>query len=115
MVRIRALLFLLFAVAMSMNVRGQPASSPSSDIPMADYLALLAQIAPAAREGAEVYLQAIERQCRRPLTSAELRRAISEGGGDPVLMGMIRASHLRDPNALAQLGQRVSCDRRSVR
>ena len=112
MVRIRALLFLLFAVAMSMNVRGQPASSPSSDIPMADYLALLAQIAPAAREGAEVYLQAIERQCRRPLTSAELRRASSEGGGDPVLMGMIRASQLRDAKSVAELARRIDCGSR---
>jgi len=35
--------------------------------------------------------------------------------GDPVLMGMIRASHLGDSNGIAQLGQRVVCDPRAAR
>lgn len=105
--RIFASLFILFAV----GAHGQPASSPSSDIPMADYLALLAQIAPAAREGAEAYLQAFEQRCRRPLSPAQLRRAMSEGSGDPVLMGMIRASQLRDAKTVAELARRIDCGR----
>nr|WP_297383292.1 hypothetical protein [uncultured Roseateles sp.] len=85
------------------------ASQPGNEMPMADYLGLLAQIAPAAREGAEAYLQAFQQRCGRPLTAAELRRAMSEGDGDPVLMGMIRASQLRDPKVAADLGQRLNC------
>jgi hypothetical protein len=85
------------------------ASQPADEMPMADYLGLLAQIAPAAREGAEAYLQAFQQRCGRPLTAVELRRAMSEGDGDPVLMGMIRASQLRDPKAVADLRQRLTC------
>ena len=84
-------------------------------MPLADYLGLLAQISPAAHGGAQAYLQAFQQRCGRPVRTAELRRAMADGDGDPVLMGMIRASHLRDANALAQLGQRVACDRRSER
>ncbi len=74
-------------------------------MPMADYLGLLAQIAPAAEEGAKAYMQAFQQRCGRPLSTADLRRAMSAGDGDPVLMAMIRASHLRDTAALAQLGR----------
>ena len=94
-----------------------PATEPpiADDMPLADYLGLLAQISPAAHDGAAAYLHAIQQRCGRPVRTAELRRAMADGDGDPVLMGMIRASHLRDANALTQLGQRVTCDRRSVR
>ena len=81
-------------------------------MPLADYLALLEQIAPAAHDGAQSYLQAFQQRCGRSLRAAELRRAMSDGDGDPVLMAMIRASQLRDASALAQLGQRVACDPR---
>jgi hypothetical protein len=87
----------------------------TDDMPLADYLGLLAQISPAAHGGAQAYLQAFQQRCGRPVRTAELRRAMADGDGDAVLMGMIRASHLRDANALTQLGQRVTCDRRSVR
>jgi hypothetical protein len=87
----------------------------TDDMPLADYLGLLAQISPAAHDGAQAYLQAFQRRCGRSVSTAELRRAMADGDGDPVLMGMIRASHLRDANALAQLGQRMTCDRRGVR
>lgn len=107
MVRIRASILILLCA----GVQAQPASSPSSDIPLADYLALLEQIAPAARSGAEAYLQGFQQRCRRSLTSAELRRAMSEGSGDPVLMGMIRASELRDANTVADLARRIDCRR----
>jgi len=89
--------------------------SITDDMPLADYLALLAQIAPPARDGAQAYLQAFLQRCGRQMKTAELRRAMSEGDGDPVLMGMIRASHLGDSNGTAQLGQRVVCDPRAAR
>ena len=92
-----------------------PAAPIGDDMPLDDYLGLLTQIAPAAHDGAQAYLQAFQQRCGRPLKSAELRRAMSEGDGDPVLMAMIRASHLRDANALAQLGPRIVCDRWSAR
>ena len=95
-----------------------PANTPAAvadDMPMADYLGLLAQIAPAAEEGAKVYMQAFQQRCGRPLSSADLRQAMSAGDGDPVLMAMIRASHLRDTAALAQLGSRVACEPRASR
>jgi len=88
---------------------------PMADMPMADYLALLDRIAPAARVGAQAYLQAHQQRCGRPLQTAALRRAMSEGEGDAVLMAMIRASHLGDTAALGRLGQRISCDRRAAR
>ena len=92
-----------------------PAVPVGDDMPLDDYLGLLTQIAPAAHDGARVYLQAFQQRCGRPLRTSELRRAMSDGDGDPVLMAMIRASHVGDAIALAQLGQRVVCDRRSVR
>jgi hypothetical protein len=33
------------------------------------------------------------------------------GDGNPVLMGMIRASHLRDPAALSNLASQIDCTR----
>lgn len=111
MSRIHASLLILLTAGVGMHVHGQPASSPSSEIPMADYLALLAQIAPAAREGAEAYLQAFEQRCGHALTTAQLRRAMSEGSGDPVLMGMIRARQLRDANTVGDLARRIDCGR----
>lgn len=84
------------------------------DVPLDDYLALLARISPAARDGAQAYLRAFAQRCGRPLTALELRKAIAQGSGDPVLMGMVSASH---PSQLAQrapllnqLAQRIRCD-----
>lgn len=94
----------LVAVAQGLSVL--PASA---DMPMDDYLALLAQIAPAARDGAETYLLAARRRCRTNLTSAQLRRAMSDGNGEPILMGMIRASQLRDAKAIVELEARLDC------
>jgi hypothetical protein len=90
----------------------QHAAGPSTDIPMSDYLGLLAKIAPAARDGAEAYLQAHQRRCGRTVTAADLRRAMADGQGDPVLMGMIRASQLRDPKAINELAGRIHCGAR---
>ena len=84
-------------------------------MPLADYLGLLRQIAPAAEAGAKDYLASFEQRCGRPLTSIELRRAMSQGDGDPVLMGLIRASHLRDTTAREQVAGQIRCPIRSAR
>ena len=87
----------------------------ADDMPMPDYLGLLGQISPAAQRGAQAYLLAFERRCGRPLRTAQLRQAMADGDGDPVLMAMIRASHLRDTSALGPLGQRIRCEQGPAR
>ena len=87
----------------------------ADDMPMPDYLGLLGQISPAAQRGAQAYLLAFEQRCGRPLRTAQLRQAMADGDGDPVLMAMIRASHLRDTSALGPLGRRIRCAPRSAR
>lgn len=89
----------------------QPSPAVAGDMPMDDYLALLAHIAPAAHEGARAYRLAWQQRCGRSLTTAELRVAMAVGDGDPVLMGMIRASHVRDSASLASLATRIDCTR----
>jgi len=89
----------------------QPGAPGTSEMPIEDYQALLARIAPAAHDGARAYRQAWLQRCGRPLTAAELRVAMAVGDGNPVLMGMIRASHLRDPAALASLASQIDCTR----
>jgi hypothetical protein len=89
----------------------QPGAPGAGQMPIEDYLALLARIAPAAHDGAHAYRQAWQLRCGRWLTTAELRVAMAVGEGNPVLMGMIRASHLRDPAALASLASRIDCTR----
>ena len=96
-------------------IHGTPATPGITDMPMADYLGLLRQIAPAAEAGAKDYLAAFEQRCGRALTTAELRQAISAGDGDPVLMGLIRASHLRDSAARQQLAGQLRCPARGGR
>lgn len=108
-----------FSVALGFGPAGaEPAAALPpmvDDMPMADYMALLAQIAPAAEEGAKAYQQIFQQRCGRQLVTADLRRAMSDGDGDPVLMAMIRATHLRDTTVLTRLGQRISCERRPSR
>lgn len=107
----------LTAFAVALPALAQTSSEPAvtGDVPMADYLALLQQISPAAHQGAQAYLQAHERRCRRSLSSRELRQAMAEGDGDPLLMAMIRASHLQDGPGLTRLGEQVSCTRKAAR
>ena len=81
------------------------------DVPIDTYLALLAQVAPPARDGAEAYMAAFRSRCGRPMRTVELRRAFAEGSGDPTLMAMIRASHERDSAALQRLGTQIACPR----
>ena len=79
------------------------------DVPIDAYLALLAQVAPPAREGAEAYMAAFRARCGRALRTVELRRAFAEGNGDPTLMAMIRATHLKNTADLQRLGTSISC------
>ena len=57
---------------------------------MADYLGLLAQIAPAAEEGARAYLQAYQQRCGRQLATASKIAAHTEmpsiSGGSPTAL-----------------------------
>lgn len=79
------------------------------DISLEEYLSLLGQITPAARNGAEHYLIAFKRKCGRDMKTVELRRAVAEGDGDPVLMAMIRAAHQKDSGGIRRLEAKVSC------
>ena len=119
MAQLTALVFLaaLTSFVPALPALAQTVSEPAvtGDVPMDDYLALLQQISPAAHQGAQAYLQAHERRCRRSLSSRELRQAMAEGDGDPLLMAMIRASHLQDGPGLTRLGEQVSCTRKAAR
>jgi aminopeptidase N len=116
----------LMVSAASTGLQAQPNTTASAsnatpapdDISVEDYLGLLAQISPAARDGAQAYLQAFQQRCGRTLTTMALRAAISQSDGDPILMGMMRASHpsqqaQRDAT-MKQLAQRIRCDGRSA-
>lgn len=87
----------------------------ADDMPMTDYLGLLAQIAPAALDGSKAYLQAFQQRCGRPMQTPELRWAMSNGHGDPLLMAMIRASHLRDRTTMNLVGRQITCERWATR
>ena len=108
--RILALLFA--AVLGSAPAFGQ--SDPMGirdDMSIDTYLALLAQVAPPARDGAEAYMAAFRSRCGRAMRAVELRRAFADGNGDPTLMAMIRASHEKDAAALQRLGSSIACPR----
>ncbi|MFZ2285990.1 hypothetical protein [Rhodoferax sp.] len=87
----------------------------TNDMPLADYLGLLQQIAPAAEEGTKTYLAAFHQRCGRTLSTVELRRAMTQGEGDPVLMGLIRASHLKDATARDHWVQQLRCPDKGAR
>ena len=76
---------------------------------MQEYLALLEQIAPAAREGAQSYLQAYAQRCGRNLEVGELHRLLADGAGDPVLMRMMGAAHADDRASIARLAASIDC------
>lgn len=103
-----------FAVSLLISVAGVSFAQGErfdfqDDVSIDTYLALLAQVAPPARDGAEAYMAAFRSRCGRPVRTVELRRALAQGHGDPVLIGMIRASHERDTAALQRLGGSISC------
>jgi hypothetical protein len=95
---------------------------PTASIPaghddreMADYLALLQRIAPASEAGARTYLAAIRLRCGQTLDAAALRRAMARAGGDPVLMGLIRAAATQDRTARDQSVAQIQCPREERR
>lgn len=83
----------------------------ADDVPLDTYLFALGQISPAAREGAEAYMEAFRARCGRAMHTVELRRAVAEGSGNPTLMAMMRAAHTRDAATLKQLSGAVACPR----
>ncbi|AEF88717.1 hypothetical protein DelCs14_1688 [Delftia sp. Cs1-4] len=91
------------------------AAAPGDDMPLADYLGLLRQIAPAAEQGARTYLAAMQLRCGRAPTTAELRQAMSEGDGHPALMALIRAAHLQDTAARDRMIAQIPCPRGGAR
>lgn len=117
--------FTLILLAAMSTLAGSPALAQTSpargalqstdDVPLADYLGLLQQIAPAAEEGTKAYLAAFHQRCGRTLSTVELRRAMTQGEGDPVLMGLIRASHLKDAATRDQWVQQLRCPDKGTR
>ena len=103
------LLLITSIVTPGQSVAAQP---PTDNLSLDDYLVLLERIAPPAREGAESYLAAFRQRCGRLLTAQELRQAVADGAGDPVLMAMVRASALRDAALLQRLATSVPCPTR---
>jgi hypothetical protein len=99
---------ILTLVAVVAHAQTPPTVTPEA-LPLADYLGLLEQIAPAARHGAEAYLGAYRQRCGRAMTTDELRAAVSKDGGERTLMAMIRASQLQDARSIAALSRSVSC------
>jgi hypothetical protein len=91
------------------------ASAPAGDMPLADYLGLLRQIAPVAEEGARTYLAAMQLRCARALSTAEVRQAFTEGEGNPTLMGLIRAAYQKDTAARDRLVAQLACPRGDAR
>ena len=81
------------------------------DVTIETYLSLLSQVAPPARDGAEIYMSAFRSRCGRPLRTVELRRAFAEGSGDPTLMHMIRAAQMKDTAAIQRLRAGIVCPR----
>jgi hypothetical protein len=110
-IAILAALIALGTVATA-HAQTSPARGPVStadDMPLADYLGLLQQLAPAAAEGAKVYLAAYRLQCGRTLSTGELRQVISKEGGDPVLMGLIRATQEQNTAQRTQWVRQIRC------
>lgn len=107
------LLLCYFIILLSLLAYGSdPARAESKTetaLTLEDYLALLERISPSARVGSQAYITAYQRHCHRALTLTELRRAISDGNGDPVLMGMIQASYLKDTAALNRWENQLHC------
>ena len=106
----RYALLLLISLCCSAFAQAQGERAEFQDaVPIDTYLALLSQVAPPARDGAEAYMTAFRSRCGRAMRTVELRRAFAQGNGDPVLMSMIRATHERDTAAVQRLGASISC------
>lgn len=101
----------LLGFAVLFSVGSANAQANQEEQAMAEYLGLLSQIAPSARDGAEAFRTAYRRSCGREIRTSELRRAVAEGTGDPVLMQMMRASHERNDPELIRLAGLIQCRR----
>lgn len=109
--------FLALSAAGQTSAQTSPARGPipvAAQMPMEDYLGLLRQIAPAAETGARQYLAAIRLKCSRNLGSDELRIALGQDSGDPQLLELIRASHLRDEAARERAMRQIRCPQGSA-
>lgn len=107
-----AWLALFLSSSISNAALAQPATPDfRDDVPIETYLALLAQVAPPARDGAEAYMTAFKARCGRALKTVELRKAFAQGDGDPTLLAMVRASHERDTATIQRLGANITCPR----
>ena len=104
-------LIVLFLAASTALAQSETRVQLTDDVSLDAYLDVLAQISPAARDGASAYRDAFRQRCGRIIKTVELRQAVADGAGDPVLMAMIRAAFQRDPAALQRLSQSVSCNR----
>jgi hypothetical protein len=108
---------LALPAAVTTSAQTSPARGPipvAAQMPMEDYLGLLRQIAPAAEMGARQYLAAIRLKCSRNLGSSELRLALSKDSGDPQLLELIRASHLRDEAGRERAMRQIRCPQGSA-
>lgn len=77
------------------------------NVPMAHYLIQLAQVAPIAREAAELYLHTYRIRCGRALTALELRRAVR--ANDRLLMGMLTRMSQGDGVGARSLASEIAC------
>lgn len=87
-----------------------PSAMPlEDDVPLDEYMRALRQIGPAAAEGASRFMRAYQGKCGRSLRTVELRAAVAQDGGDPVLMQMIRAAYDQDQLGIQRLEGLVDC------
>lgn len=107
MVLMRPMLYALSLALLSAAAHCQPAYS--NDMTLDDYLSALGAITPAARDGAEAYLQAYRTNCGRAMRLGQPRHAVAEGNGNPVLMALIRAAHYKDAAQIRELSRQVAC------
>lgn len=86
----------------------------TDDVDLADYMQALSRLSPAAADGATAFMQAFLARCGRPMRTLELRRAVAQDAGDPVLMQMIRAAYEHDAAASLRLAGQVDCGRYGI-
>jgi hypothetical protein len=99
------------ASAQTSPAQGAPAHNvqASAEQQLADYLALLQQISPAAEQAARTYIAAVRLRCGLALDATALRQAMARDGGDPLLMGLMRAVATQDPATRIRLVAQMDC------
>jgi hypothetical protein len=81
----------------------------SAEQQLADYLSLLEQVSPAAEQAARTYIAAVRLRCGLALDVTALRHALARDGGDPLLMGLIRAAATQDDATRFRLVAQMDC------